>query len=226
MDSLSAANFTAYLTPLWKLVQDTELPRNIVYKYSSIDSLHQVITGRISHVMHRNNAENIDAIIKKWTFPNVAPANRSSYLEPMSSDIDDGRVTVLLTGSTGAFGSHVLSQLVQREGVYAVYCLDRANPRSLGARTQRIRREAASDKGDTKVEFWSMELGKTDLGLDSGTVQKVSFSNLGKSSTDKFHRISDSKRRYPCRSLRMGREFQPRVGTFSRPPHSCPTHDA
>ncbi|KAG1759466.1 hypothetical protein EDD22DRAFT_905997 [Suillus occidentalis] len=157
MDSLSAANFTAYLTPLWKLVRDTELPRNIIYKYSSIDSLHQVITGRISHV---------------WTFPNLAPASRSSHLEPMSSDVDDGRVTVLLTGSTGAFGSHVLSELVWREGVYAVYCLDHAN-RSSNTRTQQIRREAASGKGDTKVEFWSMELGKPDLGLDAGTVQKI-----------------------------------------------------
>lgn len=192
MDSLSAANFTAYLTPLWKLVRDSELPCNIVYKYSSIDSLHQVITGRISHVMHRNNAEKIDAIIKKWNFPNLAPASRSSYLEPMSSDIDDGRVTVLLTGSTGAFGSHVLSELVQREGVYAVYCLDRANPRSLGARTQRIRREAASGKGDMKVKFWSMELGKIDLGLDSGTVQKVGFLNLGNFNTVKFQHIPDS----------------------------------
>ncbi|KIK43137.1 putative alpha-aminoadipate reductase [Suillus luteus UH-Slu-Lm8-n1] len=173
MDSLSAANFTAYLTPLWKLVQDTELPRNIVYKYSSIDSLHQVLTGRISHVVHRNNAEKIDAIIKKWTFPNLAPASRSSYLEPMSSDIDDGRVAVLLTGSTGAFGSHVLSELVQREGVYAVYCLNRADSRSSGTHTLQIRREATSGKGDTKVEFWSMELGKPDLGLDAGTVQKI-----------------------------------------------------
>lgn len=142
--------------------------------------------------MHHNNAEKIDAIIKKWTFPNLAPARRSSYLEPMSSDIDNGRVTVLLTGSTGAFGSHVLSELVQREGVYAVYCLNRANSRSSGTHTQQIRCEAASGKGDTKVEFWSMELGKPDLGLDAGTVQKVRFLNLRDSGTDKFHRISDS----------------------------------
>ncbi|KAG2341880.1 acetyl-CoA synthetase-like protein [Suillus weaverae] len=173
MDSLSAANFTAYLTPLWKLVRNTELPRNIVYKYSSIDGLHQVITGRISHIMHRNNAEQIDAIIKKWTFPNPAPTSRLSYLEHRSSDMDDGRLTVLLTGSTGTFGSHVLSELVRREGVHAIYCLDRANSRSFGTHTQRIRCEAASSKGDTKVEFWSMELREIDLGLDSGTVQKI-----------------------------------------------------
>ncbi|KAG2125486.1 hypothetical protein DEU56DRAFT_568857 [Suillus clintonianus] len=174
MDSLSAANFTAYLTPLWKLVRDTELPRNIVYKYSSIDGLHQVIIGRISHIVHRN-AEQIDAIIKKWTFPNPAsaPTSRLSYLEHMSNDLDDGPMTVLLTGSTGAFGSHVLSELVQREGVHAVYCLDRANPRSVGTHTRRLRREAASGKGDTKVEFWSMKLEEINLGLDSETVQKV-----------------------------------------------------
>lgn len=173
MDSLSAANFTAYLTPLWKLVRDTELPRNIVYKYSSIDSLHQVITGRISHNRHRNNAEHIDAIIKKWTFPNPAPARRLSYLEHTSDNVDDDRLIVLLTGSTGTFGSHILSELVRREGVHAVYCLDRANPRSLGAHTQRIRYEAASGKGDTKVESWSMSLGESDFGLDSETVQKI-----------------------------------------------------
>ncbi|KAG2039364.1 hypothetical protein BDR03DRAFT_951757 [Suillus americanus] len=173
MDSLSTANFAAYLTPLWKLVRNTELPRNIVYKYSSIDGLHQVITGRISHITHRNNAEYIDAIIKKWTFPNPAPASRLSYLEHRSGDMDDGRLTVLLTGSTGTFGSHVLSELVRREGVHAVYCLDRANPRSLGPHTQRIRCEAASGRGDTKVEFWSMELREIDLGLDSATVQKI-----------------------------------------------------
>ncbi|KAG2141129.1 uncharacterized protein EDB93DRAFT_1252601 [Suillus bovinus] len=169
MDSLSAANFAAYLTPLWKLVRDTELPRNIVYKHSSIDGLHRVITGRTSYIMHRNNAEHIDAIIKKWSF---SIRSRSSYLEHASVDMDDGRMTVLLTGSTGMFGSHVLSELVRR-GVHAVYCLDRANRRSSGTHAQRIRSEAASGKGDTKVEFWSMELGEIDLGLDSGTVQKI-----------------------------------------------------
>lgn len=191
MDSLSAANFTAYLTPLWKLVRDTELPCNIVYKYSSIDSLHQVITGRISHNMNRNNAEHIDAIIKKWTFPNPAPARRLSYLEHTSRNMDDDRLIVLLTGSTGTFGSHVLSELVRREGVHAVYCLDRANPRSLGAHTQRIRYEAAPGKGDTKVESWSMNLGESDFGLDPETVQKVSVSNLGNFSSDKLRRVSD-----------------------------------
>ncbi|KAG1718951.1 hypothetical protein EDB19DRAFT_1861531 [Suillus lakei] len=172
MDSLSAANFTAYLTPLWKLISDMKLPHNIIYKYPSIDSLHQVIIGRISHTMH-HSAEQLDVIIKKLTFPCPAPAGHSSYSEDLSNDVDEGRLTVLLTGSTGTFGSHILSELLQKEGVHAVYCLDRANPRFLGAHTQQIRREAASGKGDTKVEFWSIELKEINLGLDLESIQKI-----------------------------------------------------
>ncbi|OJA12839.1 hypothetical protein AZE42_04249 [Rhizopogon vesiculosus] len=171
MDSLSATNFNAYLTPLWKLVRNTRIPHNIVYKYPSIDALHQVITRRDSH--STRSAEQLDDIIKKWSFPCPTAASRFSYLEDLSRNVDDVRLTVLLTGSRGGFGSHILSELLNREEVRAVYCLDRTNSRSLGAHTQRMPQEAITGKRDMRVEFWTMELRAINLGLDTGIIQKI-----------------------------------------------------
>ncbi|KAF2486979.1 hypothetical protein BDY17DRAFT_273602 [Neohortaea acidophila] len=84
---------------------------------------------------------------------------------------------VLLTGSTGALGAHVLHQLMRDSAVGKIYCLARApDARSARSRvSQALQDRRFGDLRDNdKVEVLPSKLGQARLGLDDATYSRLS----------------------------------------------------
>lgn len=129
-----------------------------------------VLTGT-AHVQQSNGVDQIEkkgaemqSLVTKYTTDIPAPAWKTSPTRPTTE-------TVLLTGSTGRLGCHILKQLIDREDVLKVYALNR--PNNQGMSTEARQREALNFWGiDTrpgtleKVVFLDYDMSKDKLGLD------------------------------------------------------------
>ncbi|KAB8300552.1 hypothetical protein EYC80_000712 [Monilinia laxa] len=73
------------------------------------------------------------------------------------SQVVDGE-TIILTGATGSLGAHVLSQLISRKSVKAVYCLVRAT--------------SQQQAGD-RVQKTLLNLSREDLGLEPSIIEAL-----------------------------------------------------
>ena len=81
--------------------------------------------------------------------------------------------TVILTGSTGALGSHILHNLVANPVISHVYCLNRAAD-GLSLQTKRNQARGLSTRlSPNRITFLTADLSKTHLGLESETYNKL-----------------------------------------------------
>ena len=87
-----------------------------------------------------------------------------------------GEYAVLLTGSTGSLGSHILTNLLQNPKVGRVFTLDRAsNPRERLAESFNLRGLPVDELKSDKLTCLVRDLSKPGLGLDAPTLQNVSY---------------------------------------------------
>lgn len=98
-----------------------------------------------------------------------------------SGGTDDARV-VLLTGSTGRLGSHILSQLAGRHEVRKVYALNRTSAGASLNSSPLMERQKAAFRAwgldddvlnSDKVVLLGGEASQTDLGLESDIYREV-----------------------------------------------------
>lgn len=89
---------------------------------------------------------------------------RISKMEEMLAKYSKGKLTVVLTGSTGSLGSYLLDCLLSSPRVARVVCLNRGTHGEERQRTVNTSRGLISDWGD-RVSFMTTELGKPRLGL-------------------------------------------------------------
>lgn len=81
--------------------------------------------------------------------------------------------TIILTGSSGALGSHILDALLANSVVAHVYCLNRSSD-GLLLQTQRNKaRGLPSQLNSTRITFLTMNLAETHLGLESETYSRL-----------------------------------------------------
>ncbi|KAF8649496.1 hypothetical protein AX16_005765 [Volvariella volvacea WC 439] len=97
---------------------------------------------------------------------------------PKSHEPLRGRATVLLTGSTGNLGSHLLAQLVEDDRVAKVYVLNRRSSGEVSGseRHERRFREHGLDVGvlrDGKVVYIESDTTKEKLGLGVGLYEEL-----------------------------------------------------
>lgn len=71
----------------------------------------------------------------------------------------------ILTGSTGALGSHILSKLLAEPSVRHIYCLNRADNSHILQQERNAYRHLPVDFPADRVSFHTCELSLTDLGL-------------------------------------------------------------
>ncbi|KAF7939089.1 uncharacterized protein EAE97_007170 [Botrytis byssoidea] len=83
--------------------------------------------------------------------------------------VDTNHEIVVLTGSTGTLGSHILGSLLLNPRVAHIYCLNR----SPSGKSLRESRSQFADTADTRVTFLTTDLSKPQLGLRS-----KNYSNL------------------------------------------------
>ena len=92
--------------------------------------------------------------------------------------------TILVTGTTGRLGSHLLAQLLQRSDVARVYALNRESSGSVEALEKRSR-EAFKQWGldetllsSRKVSFHAVDLAKPNFGLSLALYNEASLPKL------------------------------------------------
>lgn len=164
-------------SPTWKHHHAAIDWHDVAFAHPTILALAKFILDFISGQLHSNESgsfhphdatiNNITTLIGRYTQgfkPRPNPLVSSSPNQ-----------TVLLTGSTGSLGTHLLSQLLADENVEKVWALNR---KSTDGRTSRERQiQSLEDKclgGDLdKVAFIDVNMAEDELGLDRYLYQEV-----------------------------------------------------
>ncbi|KAG7447195.1 acetyl-CoA synthetase-like protein [Guyanagaster necrorhizus] len=148
-DSLSASILRHHITsamrasPIEAVRQEAEhFTLDCIYKYPSVRQLSasfDALSKGSSHVSHVS--ENIlESMISRYGAFSAVRASPVDSAVSMGSEEEDqilkGSV-VLLTGSTGSLGSHVLARLISSSDIQAVYCLNRTSSQSTLKQRQR-----------------------------------------------------------------------------------------
>lgn len=85
-----------------------------------------------------------------------------------------GRVHVVLTGSTGTVGTHLLRALLDRDGIGHIFCLNRGEDGGRSAQLKSLTAAGLETTGlgnDERVTFIKADLEQPSLGLDSLTFE-------------------------------------------------------
>ncbi|KAF9870587.1 hypothetical protein CkaCkLH20_11893 [Colletotrichum karsti] len=90
------------------------------------------------------------------------------------SDIPSGPPRcVVITGSTGSLGTHLLETLLSNEHISKIYCLNRDPQASERQKRGFIERGKATAKMDAKAIFLTIKLGERNLGLNSADFEDI-----------------------------------------------------
>ena len=150
------------------------LPTNLVYQALSIKGLATTISASseqssiaISTVPHNSKAQELLALVAKYT-STVPPRPAAFHQRASQQDV------VLLTGSTGGFGSHILVELVADPSVEKVFLFNRGP----GSRERQLRslQKLGLDAGclsSPKLVFLEGDLGACMFGLGSPRYKEV-----------------------------------------------------
>jgi thioester reductase-like protein len=141
-----------------------ELSGNVCFEYPSIKALASYLFALRSGASHskRSETEEMQALIDRY----------GAFATQTVKDAGAPRV-VLLTGVTGSLGAHVLNTLLQYPNIEKVYCLNRgAEPHARTIESLKLRGLNVSLE---RVESFSADLTRADLGLEPGRLRDVNL---------------------------------------------------
>ncbi|TGO63777.1 hypothetical protein BOTNAR_0096g00130 [Botryotinia narcissicola] len=141
--------------------------QNVVFEFPSVQDLAEHLDslrkGEASE--QKDEIKIMEELIQRYShFEQHVPGSR----------IVDGE-TIILTGATGSLGAHVLSQLVEKNFVKAIYCLVRARDRQQAEERVRntLSAKKLSPKSFSKIHCLPSDLSNTNLGLDTTLIQTL-----------------------------------------------------
>ncbi|TCD65529.1 putative PKS/NRPS-like protein biosynthetic cluster [Steccherinum ochraceum] len=147
----------------------TRVPQNFVFEHPTLQHLAIALVLLIDPEgaqRFQSSEELMESFIEKYT------ADLPIFTKGQT-DASNGTV-VLLTGSTGNLGSHILAALLQSSDIKAVYTLDR------GTGVMERLKASFQDRGlsvglleSKKLGAYSADLAKSDLGLDQDVFTKI-----------------------------------------------------
>ncbi|KAL0570905.1 hypothetical protein V5O48_011045, partial [Marasmius crinis-equi] len=163
-------------------VSTRQIPHNFVYFNPTIKRLGMYI-AQIVHYGHSSVAlamlsgkiSEMETLALKYgsSFPNHRPSLSGSSSSSLPGDI------VLLTGSTGSFGAHILESLIKDSTVSRVYALNRKDVR--GARSIHVRQSTqltARGLDSTILESDKLVLLEGDASQDNLGLQTAMFDEI------------------------------------------------
>ncbi|PYI36701.1 acetyl-CoA synthetase-like protein [Aspergillus indologenus CBS 114.80] len=141
-------------------LDDSLLNEDAVYSAPSADKLASMLFDEIDgpqRTRSQDRIETLSAMLEQYTAS--LPRRATSHPPPRKN----GHEHILLTGSTGFVGSHLLRELCHRPEVQRITCLDRANPaRPPQESTEQHHRPP-------KIHHLTADLTAQNLGLEKQT---------------------------------------------------------
>lgn len=144
------------------------LGQNVIFDYPNVRSLAKHIyalrTGEVEDEI--SEIEEMKELIAKY----------SSFPQRTPGIIQPTKETVILTGTTGSLGAHILAQIANLSDIRRIYCLVRASSESAAA--TRVS-QTFSDKGidlsvlSEKVHCLPSDFSRADLGLPTNVVDDL-----------------------------------------------------
>lgn len=81
---------------------------------------------------------------------------------------------IIISGSTGSMGSHLLHHLIVAEGVTKIYCLNRAEDGQQKQKESNSQRGLRDQWNPDKVKFIHVDMSKPKFDLDAETYEMLS----------------------------------------------------
>ena len=170
------------------------IPADIVFANPTIQWLAAVVSHFADPSATTSSAKTptsqIEEMIAKYT-KDLPVVKGKRHIDPA-----DGLV-VVLTGSTGGLGSHLLADLVKNEGIKKVYTFDRSE------NVQDKQKIAFEDRSlptnllkSEKLHSLTVNASRNDFGLASETLEEVKFQHLSiaQHSLTSIHRSGKASR--------------------------------
>ena len=176
------------------------MTQDFIFTHSSLQQLavavvHLVYSDRTEE-RPKSHVEQITNLVAKYSadFPDFTTQLRAVELDA---------AVVLLTGSTGNLGSHILASLLESSRVRKVFTLDRGtSPRDRLKASFKDRRLALDLLQSAKLVTLTGDIAKSDLGLDVQVLQEVSIRVLLYDSSGS-HGLADPRLRHANHPQRM-----------------------
>jgi thioester reductase-like protein len=168
VDSLDVLTLTNALN---KAIHGASVTAPIIYSNPSIKQLAEALSQNVSNPSVKQatpptREEKMDKMVRKYTHDMVRHAGSANAPKRPSKQ------TVVITGSTGSLGTHMLEQLLNSSGVEKVYCMNRSD-------NAESRQKDSFDKyhhdstNFTKAEFLKADFGSDKFGLSDETYARL-----------------------------------------------------
>ncbi|KAJ8701439.1 hypothetical protein PTI98_000222 [Pleurotus ostreatus] len=149
-----------------------DVPQTLVYDHPTIEKLARAMAAYVlgSDLSSVDRLSLINSVIERH-ISRLAPMGSTNVSPP-----SDAGTIVLLTGSTGGLGSHILSGLLKSSAVATVYTLNRPGISAVSERQTRSFRDRGLDASlldSKKLVSLEGDLTKSDLGLHSLVYAKL-----------------------------------------------------
>lgn len=164
VDSLDVLALTNALN---KAVRSVNVTAPMIYSSPSVVQLAEVLSRSISNPTGQSQApptqrQKIDNMLRKYTEDMVRQENSLTRPERPSKH------TVVLTGSTGSLGTHILEQMLNSPDVEKVYCLNRSE--NAESRQKESFKQYHHDSTNiSRAEFFKADFSAESFGLSKET---------------------------------------------------------
>ncbi|KAI0835425.1 putative NRPS-like enzyme [Hypoxylon sp. FL0890] len=163
MDSLQALQLTRALR---RVLHRPDIALPTVYQNSTISQLTSALTDQ------HNGPDDRDIMA-----PLLATYRGLIHQIPTPKSLvknQEEQVDVILTGSTGTVGTHLLHSLLDRSGIGHIFCLNRSQDGGRNAQHDRFTATSLPVDGlNNRVTFLQADLAHPSLGLDEATYQTL-----------------------------------------------------
>jgi thioester reductase-like protein len=177
VDSLDVLALTNAIN---KAMRGADVTASTIYSNPTVNQLAATLSpcvGNLSvqYISPPAREERLSAMVRKYT-KNMVRQKSKNDASPHPS-----KQHVILTGSTGSLGSHILEQLLQNPEVEKVYCLNRSDS------AESRQKESFSKYHDPNADLCKAEFLKTDFSVDRFGLSDAAYERLLSTATSFIH---------------------------------------
>ncbi|KAI4144839.1 MAG: hypothetical protein L6R39_004024 [Caloplaca ligustica] len=175
MDSLHAL---VLVRALRRALEIPDLAPSTLYTNPSVTALSRAIVALREERRESQNTIHQVSLDRRHTLLKEYRGRIDRLSSPSTTLYGNSPNIVVLTGSTGALGSHVLNRLLVNHGVSHIFCLNRAVDGRNLQKKRNLYRRISGDLSTDRITFCTCDLSKPDLGLQVDIYNTLIASNL------------------------------------------------